>query len=263
MNTHVPYTPAELVVLAQHHAPVAPALLGHLLWCLHTAGAGVVAVHGPEGHGLATWLWQGEHVQVMRWLVQPKGEVAVLWAALWKALCAASGAEEEHTVLVQGALMDMPHWASLGFVEQVALEHWTPDPEGGFEEAERDEVLPFDPTHTLALLHLDRNATGEHRATLLLEHAFAARVYEAGGRVRGILLPVLGNGLILADRAVAGLELQRWLLPVVPRIVVPEGNAAAAEQLHAWGYTVVNTELRLVRGTKPRFRPELVYAWPW
>lgn len=135
--------------------------------------------------------------------------------------------------------------------------------DGLFLEAQRDEVLLLEPTHTLALLYLDQRATGEDRAPLLLEHHYAAQGYVEQGRLRGGLLPLLGHGLVLADAPAVGLELQRWLLPVQEHIVVPAANEAACAHLQERGYRVQQTMVRMVLGVPPPFRPELVFAWPW
>lgn len=264
MNSyHTPRSTAELVRLAHHFGTLAPVLLGHLRWCHHTPAASIVVVKGAAGDALATVHVAGGMAKVLRWLLLPATDVALLQLALLHAVEQACAAHAVDTLVTQCSPAEARWWETEGFVEQVALETWAPDPDEQFAEAERDEVQPLDAAHNLALLHLYRRATGEAEDTLLLEHSYVARFYAEGQRVAGILLPVLGQGLIVAQHPTAGLELQRWLLPVQPRLVVPEGNSAAADQLKRWGYDVVSTSLRMIRGRTPAFRPELVYAWPW
>ncbi|MBK8340977.1 MAG: hypothetical protein IPK99_13685 [Flavobacteriales bacterium] len=78
--------------------------------------------------------------------------------------------------------------------------------------------------------------------------------------MRGALLPLLGQGLILADAPEVGLELQRWLLPTQHRITVPADNAAANEHLRERGYDPIGSSVRLVHGTRPDFKAELVFV---
>lgn len=110
-----------------------------------------------------------------------------------------------------------------------------------------------------------RRAIGSYSGNILgfYSDITTDRTFSDAGRVHGVLLPLLGRGLILAGRPHAGLELQRWLLPVQDRIVVPEGNHDAAHELTHYGYPVVSTDLRMVHGPMPPFDPTLVYAWPW
>jgi hypothetical protein len=85
---------------------------------------------------------------------------------------------------------------------------------GVAKAAQSDAVLPLEPRHHFGLLHLDRQVNAPGRLPLLLEHDYLAQVLERAGAVRGVLFPLLGEGLIMAADASAGLELQRWLLPV-------------------------------------------------
>jgi hypothetical protein len=110
---------------------------------------------------------------------------------------------------------------------------------------------------------MDERATGESRRSLLLEHRFAAHAYVEGGLVRGGLLPLLGQGLILAQHAQAGRELQRWLAPHQRSIIVPVRNTDACAHLEGAGHFAASAGVRMILGRQPKFRPELVYAWPW
>jgi hypothetical protein len=248
----------ELPPLAKRFAAFGKALLGHLRWCLHTPGAQVLVLEQPPHAALVTLLELPTGTVVLRWAGTSPAAVAALGPTLIDVRPTGTP-----RLLVQCGPAEALHWEQLGLAEQAALETWAPDTANGFTEAQDEAVVLLEPTHRMALLHLDARATGEDRTTLLLEHHYAARVYVERARVRGALLPLLGNGLILADHAHAGLELLRWLLPVQQRPVVPEGNTAAAEQLTAWNYCVVHTSIRLVLGPVPPFRPELIYAWPW
>lgn len=252
---------AALPALARRFAPGDPALAGHLRWCLHTPGAQVLLLEAPPHAALATLLHLPTGTQLLRWCGTGTDAVRALGPALLEALPAWQPAPAP--LLLQATPAEAVAWERAGLREQAALETWAPDAGAAFTEAEDEAVQPLMPAHTLALLRLDERATGEQRGTLLLEHTYAARAYLNGTQVRAALLPLLGHGLIVAEAPHAGLELQRWLLPVQPRPVVPEGNAAAADQLTAWGYCVVSTSVRLVHGTPPPFHPERIFAWPW
>lgn len=251
----------QLPGLARRFGPTEAALLGHLHWCVHTPDAQLLVLEAAPHAALATLLHHPTGTQVLRWLGSGPAAVPALGPALLAALPTLQPAPAP--LLLQATPAEALEWEQLGLAEQAALETWTPDVDATFTEGSDPAVDLLEPTHTMALLRLDERATGEQRRTLLLEHTYAARAYLSGTQLRGALLPLLGHGLILADLPHAGLELQRWLLPVQRRLVVPEGNASAAEQLTAWGCCVVNTSVRLVHGTPPPFRPEHIFAWPW
>jgi len=150
-------------------------------------------------------------------------------------------------------------WEAFGFTAQEQLLRYSG---GRFLQATRDEVISFEPFHRMGLLHLDRQASGEDRSTLLMEHSYLASVYMEGNRMRGFSLPLLGEGLIIADAPDVGLELQRWLFPIQEHILLPEGNAAHTHLLER-SYTPTTTGVRMVRGTALPLRVEMVFAWPW
>jgi len=119
----------------------------------------------------------------------------------------------------------------------------------------------MEPQHLLGVLHLDRRATGEDRRTWLMEHSYLGSVYNERGRIRGFVLPLLRDALIVADAPDVGLELQRWVFPVQEHLLIPATNSAALHHLHERGYTSTVDTVRMVRGVVPDYRGELVYAF--
>ncbi|MBX2980081.1 MAG: hypothetical protein KF905_12355 [Flavobacteriales bacterium] len=264
MHLWHPHTEQDLLSLLRHCTAPPPRLLGHLRWCLHTPQAHVLVARAQgRAQALATVLHHGDGLQVLRWLRCHPAATDNALHVLLQGLLALRRAAGQVPLVLQALPADACWWQQAGFVEQAALETWEPDPEERFAEAERAEVVPLEAVHSMALLRLHHRATGQQHTQLLLEHSYASRVYATAQGVHGVLLPLLGDGLIVADHPAAGLELQRWLLPAQAHLVVPEGNRAAAAQLEGWGYCVASTSLRLVLGTPPPFRPELIYAWPW
>ena len=131
---------------------------------------------------------------------------------------------------------------------------------GRHVQATMQAVVHAEPQHWLAICHLDRKAMGEDRSIWLREHDFLAYVWQEQGRVRGFLLALAGAGLIIADHPIVGLELQRWMLPVQDHITLPAGQPEAHEHLVQQGYRPVPACVRMVRGTPPPWRPELVFG---
>ncbi|HRD54095.1 MAG TPA: hypothetical protein PKY96_15760, partial [Flavobacteriales bacterium] len=133
---------------------------------------------------------------------------------------------------------------------------------GRFVQASHAEVVPMEPQHRLGVLHLDRRASGfAQRSALLHEFEFLAQVYLEGSVVRGFAMPLLGEGLIVADAPHAGLELQRWLLPHQAHLLLPEGSPALAH-LTERGYAQEPVGARMVLGPDAA-RAELLYAEPF
>lgn len=150
-------------------------------------------------------------------------------------------------------------WQAHGFVarEQLLRLHG-----GRFVQATHDAVVPMEPCHRLGVMHLDRKATGiAQRSALLQEFEFLAQVYLEGNAVRGFVLPLLGDGLIVADSLYAGLELQRWLLPHQAHLLLPS-NSPGLAHLSERGYAHEAVGARMVLGPDGA-RADLFYAEPF
>jgi len=150
-------------------------------------------------------------------------------------------------------------WEKFGFENDGALLRYE---DGLFINASKDEVTNMEPEHMMAVLHMDRQASGEDRGELLREHSYLGSVYVEGSRVRGFSLPLLGHGLIVADSPEVGLELQRWLLPIQPYVILPVGHLAAHAHMIQRKYVAEPAGTRMVRGERPAFKLQMFYAHP-
>jgi hypothetical protein len=245
-------TPPLLRAAALHW----PAVLPRLRWHLHTPYAFTLCVvEHTELSGIASGLRFGTHAHITLVRMVPDAGAA-LHAALVNALAQTLAPEGSCTAVVppeQEAL-----WTALGFVPQELLLRFS---SGVHETPTHNEVEPLEPHHRLAVLHLDRRAHGLERHAMLLEHAYLGRVYHERGHVRGFYLPLL-DGLIVADVAYAGHELQRWLLPTQGHVLLHDGTPAVhALEALSWQREAVG--LRMMRGAGFSTRQEMVYGVPF
>ncbi len=150
-------------------------------------------------------------------------------------------------------------WQKLGFQRQVGLLRYV---DGTFINAGREEVIPLEPPHLLAVAHLYKLAFGLDRSAALREECTMGSAYMDGSQLRGFLLPLVGNGLIVAEEPEIGLELQRWLLPMTNSLVLPVGNMAGHAHLVQRRYTLEEAGTRMVFGSLPMLKPNMVFAYP-
>lgn len=232
-----------------------------LRWYLHTPFAVIKGLYAGDALlGLGCGLQFGASAYLAHLVVDPSLEGTDERATLTATLLSEFARNGACSVTMQVDGTEVGVWERQGFrpeQEFVRYQH------GSCAHPAHEEVGLLQPSQVLALFHLDERATGETRKQLLLEHRFAAHAYVEKGLVRGGLLPLLGQGLILAHHAEAGLELQRWLMPHQRGIIVPVRNAAACAHLEAAGHFAATAGVRMVLGRQLNFRPELVYAWPW
>lgn len=262
-------TPTLVRPLAHTDLAHAAALFGdartrmqaRIRWYLHTPYAVVKGLYaGDRLLGLGCGLQFGASAHLAHLLVDPSLEGTDERATLTATLLSEFARNGACSVSVQAVEHEVGAWERQGFrpdQEFVRYQH------GSWVPPSHEEVGLLQPSHVLALLYLDERATGEVRKQLLLEHRFAGHAYVEKGQMRGGLLPLLGHGLILAQHAGAGLELQRWLIPHQRGIIVPAQNTEACAHLESTGHFAACAGVRMVLGRQTKFRPELIYAWPW
>jgi Acetyltransferase (GNAT) domain len=234
---------------------------GRLTWHMHTPYAHAICaeVH-EEVAGIGTAVRFGDSARITACKLVTGHDGMAVRARLVERLLNELSAEGCNAFTVTVPPAQVPHWEALGFAAQEALMRYSG---GRFYEAVYPDVVWIEPQHRLAVMHLDRQASGEDRRQLLLEHEYIGRAYLDGKTVRGFALALLGNALIVAESPSAGLELQRWIFPTQAEILVPEGNAPAHAHLLERGYSAHLEGVRMVRGEQRVYRPELIYGEPY
>jgi len=251
-------TIAPLPSQARVHWPVSlRAAWPRLSWLARTPYALLLHAHEQGAvRGCAGALRFGADARIV--LLHAEADDAMLRAALLDALIAHAQADGAERIQVVARADEESLWHARGFSARELLLRV----QGGrFVQASHAEVVPMEPRHRLGVLHLDRRASGMLRSDLLLEHEYLAHVHVEGGVVRGFAMPLLGEGLIVADAPHAGLELQRWLLPHQPHLLLPEDSPALAH-LAERGYAQEQVGMRMVLGADAA-RPDLIHAEPF
>jgi len=258
--TIAPFTLDDLIDLAELEPADWDAMMARLRWHMSTPYA--VAIKSVFGEALVSGLgtavahhgtgWIGER------LMMPRFKGPELEGELLDALMQELHARDCATVSAMVPESSVEVFAGRGFAHDGVYVCYAG---GKSEPPTLDEVELCEPHHSMGILHLDRTATGEDRRTLMSEHFYAGRIYVERGRVRGTYLPLLGDGILQADRPDVGEELLRWHMPHVQEVWVPEANPVAKEFLEVRGYTVQDRLFRMHHGEALRWRPEMNYGW--
>ncbi len=256
----IPFTLEDLEFdLAELEPPDWDAMAARIRWHISTPYA--VALKSIFGEALVSGLGLAIAHEGTGWLgdrlMHPRFRGPELEGALVAALLKELEAKGCSTVSVLAAEAAIPPLTELGFEPDG---HYVTYAGGQCEAPTLDEVELCEPHHSMGILRLDKLASGEDRRTLISEHFYASRIFVKNGKVLGNYMVLLGEGLIVAENPFAGEELLRWHLPHVSEITLPEANAAAIEFLQARKYTEVRRVLRMVRGPKLNWRPEMVWG---
>ena len=256
----IPYTAEHLDAPIWSSSDEYERMIPRLRWHVHTPYAQAwCTVHYEDLTSVGMAVRFGDHARITVCKTVNEHDAATSRELLVTTLLAELTAQGCTGFTITVAPEQVGMWEAFGFTAQEQLLRYAG---GRFLQATRDEVIHFEPFHRMGLLHLDRQASGEDRSTLLMEHSYLGSVYMEGNRMRGFSLPLLGEGLIIADAPEVGLELQRWLFPIQEHILLPAGNAAHAH-LTKQDYVATPVGVRMVRGIPLEVRSAMCFGEVW
>ncbi len=111
------------------------------------------------------------------------------------------------------------------------------------------------------IAELDRVITGEERIPLLEKFMDQGFVF-GKNEISGFYLPHFGEGLIVAEDELAGLELLHKKLGSVKNamVVIPEENKTAGEFMENMGFRHHSKANRMCWGVRPDWKPEGIFS---
>ncbi|SEO94326.1 GNAT family N-acetyltransferase [Mucilaginibacter sp. OK283] len=109
-------------------------------------------------------------------------------------------------------------------------------------------IKPYQEKFLQQILAIDQTNSQENREPLLREHVKTGLIYCNDDTVEGYYLPGLGEGLIIANTACAGIELMKLHLRTNDKIAFPKNNSNAVNFLYEKGYKEIRTAKRMRLG---------------
>ncbi|SDL34707.1 Acetyltransferase (GNAT) family protein [Pedobacter sp. ok626] len=122
-----------------------------------------------------------------------------------------------------------------------------------------DQVIPYKEDFKEEISIIDKMATGEERMMHLensLENGF---VYMNNHKIEGFYIPALGDGLIVANNPLAGLELLKLRLKSNDKAAFPIDNLFATEFLHDHGFKEYDVVKHMRLGKIRPYKLENIY----
>ena len=151
-----------------------------------------------------------------------------------------------------------PVYRKFGFVDQtdyVFIEGNAPLR----DQCTSENIVPCSPTFADKIFSLDQAVSGETRRELLSDNLDNSYVYQRDGKVAGFYLPNLGEGLIVASDAEAGIELMKARLSRMNKSVLPVDNSAAISFLTKSGFSEKKRAKRMILGKEFMWQPENLF----
>jgi GNAT superfamily N-acetyltransferase len=111
------------------------------------------------------------------------------------------------------------------------------------------------------IFKLDEEISGEDRRALLTDHLGNALVYVKNDKVEGCYVPDLGEGMIIANTAAAGVELMKVKYSQADKAVLPIDNATGTDFLKQHGFALSDTRgTRMILGKDIDWKPQQVFS---
>jgi len=155
--------------------------------------------------------------------------------------------------------MGFPVYAKLGFSLQ--SEYVTLVSDGVLRTQEISErVVRMSESDLPDVLGLDREISGELRASILRPFIGDAYVCKSGRSITGYYLPGLGEGAILATDAQSGIELLKLKAGTKSRIVMPKENEAGIDFLKANDFRETISVRRMLCGNEFAWKPRNIFS---
>lgn len=163
------------------------------------------------------------------------------------------------TVSLIATEMGYPVYKKAGFIEQteyVFFERETPLK----TEYQSDNILRMLPEDQAELLALDKKISGEDRSPLLAEEIGSCYLYRENGKTLGYYLPGLGEGLIIAENHIAGIELMKFKYSISSKGSLPIDNKEGIAFLRNNGFQETKKNKRMFWGKGFSWCPDKIYA---
>lgn len=120
-------------------------------------------------------------------------------------------------------------------------------------------ITPYQSTYKQEIFELDKTVSGEDRSQHLETFLMDSFVYLQNKKLEGVYFPRLGDGLIVANTEIAGLELMKKRFQRFNIASFPEENKVAHEFMKFHGYMPVNSIARMNYKNSMPWKPQGLY----
>ncbi|MCF8429018.1 MAG: GNAT family N-acetyltransferase [Bacteroidia bacterium] len=162
------------------------------------------------------------------------------------------------TIYLIATELGQPVYEKIGFLEETEylfFKDFKSDKSIGVS----NNIVPFVDEYKSQILALDFKASGENRIQLIKPNLVEGFAYLNGDIVEGFYLPTLGEGMIVANSNIAGIELMKLRMTTKDNIAFPIENKEATNFMCQNNYKEFKTAKRMRLGIKRGWQPQNIY----
>ena len=153
-----------------------------------------------------------------------------------------------------------PVYKKAGFREITRYQFLVRDQQRRKTYSKSNHIVAYQEKYKSDLLSLDATITGEERSNLLVSCLSDCCVYLKDSRVTGFYMPNLGEGMIVADDAEAGIELMKIKYSTCDKAVLPIENRIGIEFLKENGFSETIQARKMILGEEILWEPSKIYS---
>jgi len=162
------------------------------------------------------------------------------------------------TVYLIATELGAPVYKKLGFVTETEYLFFRDiKPQQNWSTS--DNIIPFEENFRKQVEHLDHQVSLENRMFHIEPHLKNSFVYLQDDKVEGYYLPNWGEGLIVANTTLAGVELIKLRLKTKENASFPINNASATAFFYQHNYKEFKSAKRMRLGKKKNWQPTKIY----
>jgi N-acetylglutamate synthase-like GNAT family acetyltransferase len=162
------------------------------------------------------------------------------------------------TIYLDATDLGFPVYKKLGFIHEADYVHFKSENNvSGLQLSA--SIIPYRDDMLSQLLRIDKNVSCEDRKENLLDHLQDAVVFFHDGKVTGYYLPSFGNGVVIAENSIAGVELLKYRLENNYYAIFPSKNRSAIDLLQQTRLKQFRVSRRMFLGVKRNWQAENIY----
>ena len=207
---------------------------------------------------IGTIIYHGDSAWLASIIVHPDSRNKGYGKLITQAMIDEIDTNQYTTISLDATDLGFPVYKSLGFTHEATYAHFKSD-ENVTGLVLSTSIIPYREDMLDQLLTMDRSVSCEDRKVHLSEHLAIAMVYFQSGKIGGFFLPSFGNGLIVAEDKVAGIELLKYRLENNYFAIFPAENQNAMEYLQHTSLKQFRLSRRMYIGQKRKWQAHCMY----
>lgn len=216
----------------------------------------VKVMHEDRIVGMGTSIFHANTAWLAHIIVHKEYRNEGIGGMIVKDIIAGIDAKLYPTILLIATDLGEPVYKKQGFVTETEYFFYK---NGTGAECDTSNLNLFEEKDTAGLLALDRQLSGEDRSWRLRENLNGATVYKHKNRIEGFYMPSLGEGLIVAETAAAGVELMKLRHKSTNPSALPAENKAGINYLEAQGFQFLKQAKRMRLGKAIAWQPQALF----